>query len=82
MDSNIIEKDIVEMIAKNLVSDPSKVKVNIIAGEVSAILELSVGEGDVGKVVGRGGSIAKSIRTIVNAISVKNGRNVRLEILG
>jgi len=75
------EKEIVEMIAKSLVDNPSAVNVNVIEGEKSTILELRVGPGDVGKIIGRRGSIAKSIRTIVNAVSVKNGKRVILEIL-
>jgi hypothetical protein len=75
------EKEIVELIVQNLVDDPSAVSINVIDGEKSTILELKVGAGEVGKVIGRHGVIAKSIRTIVNAVSVKNGRRVILEIL-
>lgn len=75
------EKEIIEIIAKNLVDKPESVEVKVLEGEKSTILELRVGAGDVGKIIGRHGSIAKSIRTIVNAISVKNGRKVILEIL-
>jgi hypothetical protein len=82
MENEMIEKELVEAIAKSLVSDPTQVEVKVVKGEVSAILELKVGEGDVGKVIGRGGIIAKSIRTIIRAVSVKNGRSVKLEILG
>ncbi len=75
------EKEIVEMIVTSLVDDPSAVNINVVDGEKSTILELRVGPGEVGKVIGRHGVIAKSIRTIVNAVSVKNGRRVILEIL-
>ncbi len=75
------EKEIVELIVSSLVDDPALVSVNVVDGEKSNILELKVGPGEVGKVIGRHGIIAKSIRTIVNAVSVKNGRRVILEIL-
>jgi uncharacterized protein len=75
------EKEIVELIVASLVDDPAAVSINVVDGEKSTILELKVGVGEVGKVIGRHGIIAKSIRTIVNAVSVKNGRRVILEIL-
>ncbi|MGC8765852.1 MAG: KH domain-containing protein [Brevinematia bacterium] len=75
------EKEIVETIVKNLVDNPSAVNINVVDGEKSTILELKVGAGEVGKVIGKRGVIAKSIRTIVNAVAVKNGRRVILEIL-
>jgi predicted RNA-binding protein YlqC (UPF0109 family) len=75
------EKEIVESIVTSLVDDLSAVSIKVVDGEKSTILELHVAPGEVGKVIGRHGIIAKSIRTIVNAISVKNGRRVILEIL-
>lgn len=77
----MVEKEIVEQIVAHLVDDPASVTINVVDGEKSTILELKVGSGEVGKVIGRHGSIAKSIRTIINAVSVKNGRRVILEIL-
>ncbi|OHD55438.1 MAG: RNA-binding protein [Spirochaetes bacterium GWF1_51_8] len=76
-----MEKDIVEMIARSLVANPDEVKVQVVEGEKSTILELKVGQGDVGKVIGKNGVIAKAVRTLINAVSVKNGRRVILEIL-
>ena len=77
----MIEKDIVEMIARSLVANPDEVQVQVVEGEKSTILELKVGQGDVGKVIGKNGVIAKAVRTLINAVSVKNGRRVILEIL-
>ena len=74
-------KDLVEYIAKSLVDDPSGVQVNEIEGEKSTILELKVAEGDVGKVIGKHGRIAKAIRTILSASATKTGKRVVLEIL-
>jgi len=76
-----VGKELVEYIAKSLVDDPSGVIVNQIEGEKSTILELKVAEGDVGKVIGKHGRIAKAIRTILSASSTKTGKRVVLEIL-
>ncbi len=76
-----MEKDLVEYIAKTLVDDPAGVVVNMIEGEKSTILELKVSEGDIGKVIGKHGRIAKAIRTLLSASSTKSGKRVVLEIL-
>jgi predicted RNA-binding protein YlqC (UPF0109 family) len=76
-----MEKDLIEYIAKSLVDDPSQVQVNVIEGEKSTILELRVGERDIGKVIGKHGRIAKSIRTVLQASSAKSGKHTVLEIL-
>ena len=76
-----MEKELVEYIAKSLVDDPTGVIVNMIEGEKSTILELKVSPGDVGKVIGKHGRIAKSIRTILSASATKTGKRVVLEIL-
>jgi hypothetical protein len=76
-----MERDLVEYIAKSLVDDPNGVIVNIIEGEKSTILELKVSEGDIGKVIGKHGRIAKAIRTILSAAATKTGKRIVLEIL-
>ena len=76
-----MEKDLVEYIAKTLVDDPSGVMVNVIEGEKSTILELKVSDGDIGKVIGKHGRIAKAIRTLLSASSTRSGKRVVLEIL-
>jgi predicted RNA-binding protein YlqC (UPF0109 family) len=76
-----MEKELVEFIARSLVDDPDGVAVNMIEGEKSTILELRVAEGDVGKVIGKHGRIAKAVRTILSAAATKSGKRVVLEIL-
>lgn len=76
-----MEKDLVEYIAKSIVDDPEGVVVNMIEGEKSTILELKVSEGDIGKVIGKHGRIAKAVRTILSAAAMKTGKRVVLEIL-
>ncbi|MCL2800396.1 MAG: KH domain-containing protein [Treponema sp.] len=76
-----MEKDLIEYLAKSLVDDPSQVQVNIVEGEKSTILELRVAEGDIGKVIGKQGRIAKAIRTVLQAASARSGKHTVLEIL-
>ncbi len=74
-------KEFVEYVVKHLVDRPDDVKVNEIDGERTVVFELRVGEGDMGKVIGRRGQTAKSLRTILAAASAKNGKRAVLEIL-
>ena len=74
-------KELLEFIAKSLVDNPDAVTVNEIDGEQSIILELKVASEDVGKVIGRQGRIAKAIRTVVKAASVKQNKRVVVEII-
>jgi len=76
-----VEKELVEFIAKALVDDPDGVAVNMIEGEKSTILELKVSDGDIGKVIGKQGRIAKAVRIILSAAATKTGKRVVLEIL-
>ena len=76
-----MEKELVEYIAKALVDNPDGVNVNVIEGEKSTILELKVSDGDIGKVIGKHGRIAKAIRTILSAAATKKEKRVVLEIL-
>ena len=74
-------KELIEYIVKALVDNPEKVEVNEIAGEKSIIYELKVGEGDLGKVIGKEGRTAKAVRTIITAAAMKQGKRTLLEIL-
>ena len=74
-------KELIEYIVKALVDTPDKVQVNEIAGEKSIIYELRVGEGDLGKVIGKEGRTAKAIRTIVTAAAMKQGKRTVIEII-
>lgn len=74
-------KDLVEMIAKALVDEPDQVSVRSIDGEQSTVLELKVAQSDLGKVIGKQGRTARSIRTILGAAGMKLKRRFTLEIL-
>ena len=76
-----MDKDLVEFIARSIVDEPDQVAVNVIEGENSTILELSVAPDDLGKVIGKHGRIAKSIRAILSASATKSGKRLVLEIL-
>ena len=76
-----MEKDLVEYIVKSLVDVPDEVSINVVEGEKSTILELTVDNGDIGKVIGKQGRIAKAIRTILSASATRSGKRSVLEIL-
>ena len=67
--------------AKNLVDDPDSVTVTETENEDGKVLELRVAEGDMGKVIGRQGRIAKEIRTIVKTVAQRSGEKVTVEIM-
>ena len=74
-------KGLVEDIAKALVDQPDQVVVREIEGEQTTVLELKVAPGDLGKVIGKQGRTARSIRTLLGAVSMKMNRRFTLEIL-
>ncbi|MGI6038467.1 MAG: KH domain-containing protein [Limnochordia bacterium] len=74
-------KDLVEFVAKHLVEQPEEVRVMEREGERGSILELRVAPSDMGKVIGRGGRIAKALRTVVKAAGIKQGRMYQVEIV-
>jgi uncharacterized protein len=74
-------KDLVEAIAKALVDHPDQVQVSAVEGEQVTVLELRVDPSDLGKVIGRQGRTAKSIRTILGAAGMKVKKRLTLEIL-
>ncbi|MCX8060435.1 MAG: KH domain-containing protein [Aquificaceae bacterium] len=74
-------RDIVEITAKSLVDNPNKVNVQEIEGEKTVVTELRVDKGDLGKVIGKGGRIARSLRTILASMGRKINKRVVLEIL-
>jgi hypothetical protein len=74
-------KEFVEYIVKELVDNTLDVSVNEISGEKAIVYKVSVGEGELGKVIGKRGQTAHAIRTILNAIASKQGKRAVLEIL-
>ena len=75
-------KGLVEEIAKSLVDAPDAVEVREVPGEAGfTVVELKVAEGDIGKVIGKQGRTARSIRTLLAAAGQKHNRRYSLEIL-
>ena len=74
-------KELIEQIAKALVDSPDEVSVKAIEGQQVTIFELRVAQGDLGKVIGKQGRIARSIRTILGAAGMKLKKRFTLEIL-
>lgn len=81
MDNENGVKTLVEDIAKALVDAPDGVVVKELAGEHATVFELRVAEGDLGKVIGKQGRTARSIRTLLGAVGTKLNRRFSLEIL-
>ncbi|MCH5291557.1 MAG: KH domain-containing protein [Treponema sp.] len=76
-----MEKDLIEFIAKSLVDEPNAVSVTEAEGERGPVLRLTVASGDIGKVIGKYGRIAKALRTVLSASAGKDGKRYSLEIL-
>lgn len=74
-------KELLEIIAKNLVDNPEQVSVSEIKGDRSIVLELKVAPDDMGKVIGKQGRIAKAIRTVVKAAAVHDDKKIVVEIV-
>ncbi|MFP6665482.1 MAG: KH domain-containing protein [Deltaproteobacteria bacterium] len=74
-------RELVELLAKHLVNHPDDVVVKETMGETASIIELRVNEEDLGRIIGKQGRTAKSIRTLVNAAASRQNRKVVLEII-
>ena len=74
-------KELVELIAKSLVDHPDEVVVTETETDKALVVELKVASKDMGKVIGKQGRIAKSIRTVVKAAATKDDKKVVVEIL-
>ncbi len=74
-------KEFVEYIAQQLVDHPELVEVQEVVGERTTVFELRVGAGDLGKVIGKAGKTARAIRTLLAAVSAKQGKRSVLEII-
>jgi len=74
-------KELIEYIARALVDHPESVSIHEVMGDKTVILELSVNENDLGKVIGRRGRTAKAMRTVLNAAATKLSKRAVLEII-
>ena len=74
-------RDLVQYLAKSLVNKPDAVEVKETESDLASIVELKVAKEDLGRIIGKQGRTAKSIRTILNAAASRNNRKVVLEIV-
>ncbi len=73
-------KELLEFILLNIVDQPDQIKIEISESEKGFLFQIKVAKGDVGKVIGKQGRVASSIRTIVKAAGAKNGCRVMLNV--
>jgi uncharacterized protein len=74
-------KELVEYMAKALVDDPDRVLVTEVVNGSETILELRVGPGDMGRVIGRGGRVVNAMRALVQMTAARQARRAQLEII-
>ena len=74
-------KELIERIAKALVDQSDAVKVTEVEGERTSVIELSVANEDMGKIIGKQGRTVSAIRTLLNAASMKQKKRTILEII-
>ena len=74
-------KEILQTIIENLVDNPDAVEINQIDETGVIVFEIKVAEGDMGKIIGKQGRIAKSIRTVMKAAATKEHKKVTVEFL-
>jgi len=74
-------KAFLEYVARSLVDDPDAVVVDVSEADDEVTLTLKVGEGDMGRIIGRDGRIANAIRSLLRVMGARDGRHVELEIV-
>lgn len=77
----MIMKELIEYIAKSLVDHPEEVQVREMGGGSRVRLELSVAKDDMGRVIGKGGKVANSIRTLLRVAAEKKGKQATLDVV-
>jgi predicted RNA-binding protein YlqC (UPF0109 family) len=73
--------ELVTFVAKSLVDEPDAVSVEVHDDEGTQVIELHVSEEDMGKVIGRNGSVAKAMRTLLKVVATREGTSIALEIV-
>ncbi len=74
-------QSLVEFVAKSLVDEPDAVSVKVLEDSEGRVIELHVAESDMGKVIGRNGSVAKALRTLLKVVAAREGESISLEIV-
>jgi uncharacterized protein len=73
--------ELVTYVARALVDDPDAVRVEVHEEDGGQVIELHVAEDDMGKVIGRNGSVAKALRTLLKVLATREGEPISLEIV-
>lgn len=73
--------EFVQYVLENLVAEPNQLKINEIEGPEESIVEVRVADEDVGKVIGKSGSVARALRNVVNAVGLKEDKAYTVEII-
>ena len=81
MDSNSAFKDLIEYMVSSLVDYPDEVSVHEVDEGNSVVLEISVAESDIGRVIGKRGSVVNGMRSLLQVLAAKQGKRVTLEIV-
>ena len=74
-------RNVLEYLVKSVVENPDDVEVEVVERQGSVTLEVTVAEGDMGRVIGRRGRVANSIRTVVRAAASKDGSSIDVEFV-
>lgn len=72
---------LIRYVTTSLVDEPESIQIREVDNKDNTILELTVADKDIGKVIGKNGRIAKALRVILQAAAIKEGKNVQLEII-
>ncbi|CAN5728176.1 KH domain-containing protein [soil metagenome] len=73
--------ELVDFVARSLVDDPDAVSVEVHQEDGGTVIELHVADDDMGKVIGRNGSVAKAMRTLLKVVATRQGEEISLEIV-
>jgi predicted RNA-binding protein YlqC (UPF0109 family) len=74
-------KELVEYIAKSIVDHPDRVNVNVVDDASTLVLELTVADTDMGRVIGKGGRVVNAMRTLVDVAAERQNKRATLEIV-
>ena len=75
-------KEVLQVIIANLVDNKEAIEINEVDGEKSVVFEVKVAEGDMGKIIGKQGRLAKAIRSLIKAVASKEHKKVTVEFIG
>ena len=73
--------ELVEYVARSLVDDPDAVRIEVRRSREGTVIELHVADDDMGKVIGRNGSVVKALRTLLKVKAARDGEAVNLEVV-